>query len=58
MNTRIGEHFIGLNRLSFEQCEKILKYQKKHPKMKFGEISVKLGYLEQEEINEFINSLK
>ena len=29
MNKRIGEHFVGLNRLSFEQCEIVLNYQKK-----------------------------
>ncbi len=58
MNKRIGEHFIGLNRLSFEQCEKVLQYQKNNPHMKFGEISVELGYLEQDEVNKYINTVK
>ncbi len=57
MDKRIGEHFIGLNRLSFEQCEEVLKYQKKNPHKKFGEISIELGYLKQDEVSEYINSI-
>ena len=45
MQDKIGEYFIKLDLLSFEQAEIILEYQRKNPEMKFGEIAVTLGYL-------------
>ena len=50
----IGEYFIGLNILSFEQAEEILKVQGETPGTKFGEIAVKLGYLNQEDLDEYL----
>ncbi len=54
MKKRIGDYFVGLNQLSFEQCEEVLKYQKKNPHMKFGEISIELGYLSEKDIQEYL----
>ncbi len=50
MKDKIGERLIKLDLLSFEQAEIILDYQKNNPEMKFGEISVKLGFVEAETI--------
>lgn len=48
MKERIGEQMVRLDMLSFEQAETILRYQEAHPGMKFGEIAVKLGFLQEE----------
>lgn len=50
MNEKIGEQLIKLELLSFEQAEIILQYQKKNKEMKFGEIAVKLGFLDEEQV--------
>ena len=47
MKERIGEQMVRLEMLSFEQAETILLYQETHPGMKFGEIAVKLGFLDE-----------
>lgn len=52
MKELIGEQLIKLNILSFEQAEMILEYQRKNKTMKFGEIAVKLGFLELDEVDE------
>jgi hypothetical protein len=54
MNPRIGEYFVGIQLLSLEQLEEVLKRQDDYPGMKFGEVAVKLGYLEQRDIDEFL----
>lgn len=51
MKEKIGEQLIRLDLLSFEQAEMILEYQKKNPMMKFGDIAVKMGFLEEDQIN-------
>lgn len=56
MKQRIGEHFIGLNLLSLEQCEEVLKIQTDDPKKKFGEIAISLGFLEEADISEYFLS--
>jgi len=56
MKDRIGEQLIKLDLLSFEQAEMILQYQKKHRKMKFGEIAVKMGFLDKNQTKEKILS--
>lgn len=53
MKEKIGEQLIRLDILSFEQAEEILQYQQAHPKMRFGEIAVKLGFIEQDEIGKY-----
>ena len=50
MKEKIGEQLIKLEILSFEQAEVILQYQKKHIDMKFGDIAVKLGFLDKDQI--------
>jgi hypothetical protein len=50
MKEKIGEQLIKLELLSFEQAEEILQYQNKHKEMKFGEIAVKLGYLDEDQV--------
>lgn len=49
-NEKIGEQFIRLELLSFEQAEIVLQYQEMHKNMKFGEIAMELGFLEKEQI--------
>lgn len=61
MTRRIGEYFVSLNILSFEQAEKIIEMQKEHPNQKFGQIAVQLGFLDQSDVEEYlgqINKLK
>ncbi len=50
----IGEHFVNLHDLSFEQAEKVLKVQKKNKKKKFGEIAIELGFLELKKLDEYL----
>ena len=57
MNKRIGEYFVSLNILSFEQAEKILKVQNEYPNKKFGEIAVQLGYLDQRDVEEYLGQI-
>ena len=57
MNKRIGEYFVSLNILSFEQAEKILKVQNEYPDKKFGEIAVQLGYLDQRDVEEYLGQI-
>jgi len=54
MKERIGEYFAGIQMLSLEHIEKIMEYQSEHPGLKFGEIAVTLGYLEQRDIDEYL----
>lgn len=56
MHELIGEHFVNLKDLSFEQAEKILQVQKqkKNKKKKFGEIAIELGFLEPREVNDYL----
>lgn len=57
MNKRIGEYFVSLNILSFEQAEKILKVQNEYPNKKFGDIAVQLGYLDQRDVEEYLGQI-
>ena len=50
----IGEHFVNLHDLSFEQAEEVLKIQKKNKKKKFGEIAIRLGFLAPKKLNEYL----
>ena len=51
----IGEHFVNLHDLSFEQAEKVLRVQKKNKKMKFGEIAVELGFLQLKKLDKYLD---
>ncbi|MBB6481588.1 hypothetical protein [Spirochaeta isovalerica] len=55
MKEKIGEQYIRLDLLSFEQAEMVLNYQKDHKEMKFGDIAVYLGFLDKDQIG---NSIK
>lgn len=55
MKEKIGERLIRLDLLSFEQAEMILQYQQENPQKKFGDIAVELGFLEEEQINQYQN---
>lgn len=54
----IGEHFVNLHDLSFEQAEKVLQVQKqkKNRKKKFGQIAVELGFLETIKLDEYLDN--
>ena len=52
-NEIIGEYFVNLHDLSFEQAEKVLKIQKKNKKKKFGEIAIELGFLVPKKITTY-----
>ena len=55
MHELIGEHFVNLKDLSFEQAEKVLLVQKKNKKKKFGEIAVELGFLEPRKLDNYLD---
>jgi len=55
MHKLIGEHFVNLNDLSFEQAEEVLRIQKKNKKKKFGEIAVELGFLEPKKLDKYLD---
>jgi len=54
----IGEHFVNLHDLSFEQAEKVLSVQKqkKNRKKKFGKIAIELGFLEPKKLDEYLDN--
>ena len=54
----IGEHFVNLHDLSFEQAEEVLQVQKqkKNRKKKFGEIAIELGFLEHKKLDEYLDN--
>ncbi len=55
MHELIGEHFVNLKDLSFEQAEKVFSVQKKNKKKKFGEIAVELGFLELKKLDKYLD---
>lgn len=55
MHELIGEHFVNLKDLSFEQAEKVLLVQIKNKKKKFGEIAVELGFLEPKKLDNYLD---
>ena len=52
----IGEHFVNLHNLSFEQAEKVFREHKKNKKKKFGEIAVELGFLEFPKLDVYLEN--
>lgn len=55
MHELIGEHFVNLKDLSFEQAERVHQVQKKNKKKKFGEIAVELGFLEPKKLESYLD---
>ena len=52
MKEKIGEYFVRLDLLSFEQASEILKIQSSSsPHKKFGEIALELGYITLEDLD-------
>ena len=58
MEEKIGQYFIRLELLSFEQAEHVLKEQSNNKNKKFGEIALELGYITNEDIREYISLTK
>ena len=54
MVERIGQYFVRLDILSFEQAEQVLKKQQSMPFKKFGEIAIELGYITPEDLKDFL----
>lgn len=50
MTERIGDYFVRLEYLSFEQAEQVMVFQREHPNKRFGEIAVELGFLNSEDL--------
>lgn len=55
MIEKTGQYFIRLDQLSFEQAEEVLRYQQENPQKKFGEIALELGYITEEELQDYLN---
>lgn len=56
MRERIGEYFIRLELLSFEQAEAVIVYQQQHPKLCFGEIALLLDFISDEDLKGYEES--
>ncbi|ADK81424.1 hypothetical protein [Sediminispirochaeta smaragdinae] len=53
MTERIGDYFVRLELLSFEQAEQVLAVQQEQPNRRFGEIAVELGFIGEEDIESY-----
>ncbi len=53
MTERIGDYFVRLEMLSFEQAERIMEVQKHHPERLFGEIALDLGYIDSTDLEDY-----
>ncbi len=56
MNEKIGQYLIRLDLLSFEQAEKVLNIQVEQSHKRFGEIAMELGYITDEDLEDFIKT--
>lgn len=56
MVEKIGQYFVRLEILSFEQAEEVIKTQQSEPHKKFGEIAIELGYITPEDLKGFLRS--
>jgi hypothetical protein len=53
MTERIGDYFVRLEMLSFEQAERIMEVQKRQPERRFGEIALELGYIDSTDLETY-----
>jgi len=51
---RLGELLVRLGALDQHQIDEILAYQKIHPKLRFGQIAIKLGYITMNLLKEYL----
>ncbi len=51
---RLGELLVRMGALSQEQVEKVVQYQKEHPDLLFGQIAVRLGYITEEVLQQYL----
>ena len=51
---RLGELLVRMGALSQEQVEEILRYQKEHPDMLFGQIAVQRGYISEKVLQQYL----
>ena len=57
MKEKIGEYFVRLDLLSFEQAEEILRIQDTtNPRKKFGEIALDLEYITEDDLEKAIDN--
>ncbi|MBN2618120.1 MAG: hypothetical protein JXR64_07380 [Spirochaetales bacterium] len=54
MEEKIGQYFVRLSLLSFEQAEEVLKIQELNPNKRFGEIALELDYITKDDLQEYI----
>lgn len=54
MTERIGDYFLRLDLLSFEQAETVLELQKTMPGRRFGEIALELGYIDEGDLESYV----
>ena len=51
---RFGELMVVLGVITEQQVEEILEYQKIHSNLLFGQIAVKLNFLTEEKLRDFL----
>ena len=52
---KIGEFLIGINAMTEEQCNEILKLQEEGDQRLFGEIANALGYVDKSAIRKYFH---
>lgn len=55
MKEKIGQYFVRLEILSFEQAEEVFRRQQEEPHKKYGEIAIEMGYITPEDLEEFLS---
>ena len=50
----LGELLVRMDVRTEEHLEKVLEYQKEHPDLPFGQIAIRLGYITDEILNEYL----
>jgi len=51
---RLGDMLVRLGALSKQQVAEVLRYQKEHPGMLFGQIAVQLGFITEQILNKYL----
>lgn len=51
---RLGQLLVRVGLLNQEQVKEILNYQAEHPDLLFGQIAIRLGYLTEAKLNEYL----
>ncbi|MEW5817352.1 MAG: hypothetical protein AB1798_18390 [Spirochaetota bacterium] len=53
---KIGEFLVRIHAMTEEQAKKVLEKQKYQPGKLFGEIAIELGFINDEAINNYLES--